>query len=191
MATVNATQVLQQQLANTYSNVNDVVRQITDEEWLHRPYPGAPPLGFTAWHIAATVDWALNVWVQAGQELRATLDLPGINPASPPFGMTEEDADAIAAGTNRDAALEYARVAYDAWAAWLDGLSDSDLDRVPGVPDHAVQLPQHRVDGYLEELAMMAGYSVARIVISPCNGHVRGHLGEIAMALSVLRGRGI
>ncbi|MBI5287870.1 MAG: DinB family protein [Chloroflexi bacterium] len=188
---MNATHVLQQQLVNTYANVNDVVSQIRDGEWLRHPYPGAPSLGFTAWHIAATADWALNVWVQDGRELRASLDLPGINPAMPPFGMTAEAADAIAEGTSRDAVLEYARVAYDAWAAWLDGIADSDLDRVPGVPPHALLLPQHRVPGYVEELESMAGYSVARIVISPCNGHVRGHLGEIAMALSVFRGRGI
>jgi hypothetical protein len=113
---------------------------------------------------------------------------PDINPPLPPFGITLQEADAIALAVAPAVLLEYADAVHSEIGLWLDSLSDADLDERPDIGAHALRYPSERITGeYLAELSDMADWNIARCLASPCIGHVRGHFGEIDLLLALMK----
>lgn len=187
---MDAKVVLRLQLENAQSLVTDLVSSMTRDEWLARAYPAAPMLGFTAWHMPATVDWTIQAWLLDTPELRTRpplSELPGVNPPCTAFGMPAAQADEIARTVSRDDVVAYARAAFDAAIGWIDAASEEALGATSDPVERLTAQPHQREPGYIEEVESLRGRPAWRMLVSPCYGHIRGHLGELDAALTALR----
>src|SRR3982074_795356 len=61
--------LLQFLLNGSFKLLTEELEGMTDEEWRSRPFPGANLLGFTVWHCARTIDWAVNRVLRNSPEL--------------------------------------------------------------------------------------------------------------------------
>jgi hypothetical protein len=158
-----------------------LISEITDELWGRSAYPGANPLGFIAWHIIATRDWAVHTAIQGLPDVRerAPFASTAINPALPPFGMSAADAAAIAANATRDDVLVYADAVHAAMMEWLGTLTAEALETVPDLRANASRLPAYQVPGYIAEVEDMVGHPIWALLSAPCFAHHREHVGEI------------
>ena len=163
--------------------------EIPDELWRRAAYPGANPLGFIAWHMIATRDWALHTGIQGVPDVRerAPFASTAVNPAHPPFGMSADAAIAIAGAVTRDEVVAYADAVHAAMMDWLASLTPDALERVPDLRGNAARLPAHQVPGYVAEVEDMAGYPVWALLSAPCFAHAREHVGEIVSGRAALR----
>lgn len=85
---MRATTLLSGQLTGIHGLMREVIGNVTPDEWTARPYAGGNMLGFLAWHLPATQDWAIHTWIRGVPELRARQELaayPGLNPPCAPF----------------------------------------------------------------------------------------------------------
>lgn len=190
---MDAVSVLRRQITAAYGLYTSTIMEIAPGEWTARPNAGANLIGFTAWHVPAVMDWALQTWMRGLPELRSNSSLasrPGVNPPFAPFGMSAEDADAIAAAVSQADVLAYADAVHAAATQLLDGLDDAALERVPDTRAHGTRLPQHQTAGYLAEVDNMYDLPVWRLLGGPCFGHAREHVGEIRANLQALRSFG-
>lgn len=189
---MDAVSLIRAQLTSAHAQFTDTVNEITDAEWLARPYAGANLIAFTAWHVPAVQDWALHTWMRGLPELRArpeTALAPALNPPFAAFGMSLEDADRIAAEVSPADVLAYADATRAAAAELLNTLTDATLDGVSDTRAHGTRLPQHQTRGYLAEVDDMYDLPLWRLFAGPCFGHLREHKGEIRTALEILRVR--
>jgi hypothetical protein len=187
---MDAVSVLRGQINGVYGLYSSVVRCIAPGEWAVRPNPGANPIGFTAWHVPAVMDWALHTWMRGLPELRTNSGLaarPGVNPPFAPFSMSPDDAARIAAAVAPDDVLAYAEAVHGAAMTLLDGVDEAVLDHVVDTRTHGTRLPQHQTSGYLAEVDDMYDMPVWRMLAGPCFGHAREHVGEIRANLQALR----
>jgi hypothetical protein len=161
-------------------------------QWLARCMDGGNRVGFLSWHLAATQDWTLRMAIQGRAMIRQEepwLSHAGINPQLPPFGMELAEADRVAELCSGDEVVAYQRQVHGEALQWLSTLQDDDLDRVPDLEPNSRRLPEHLLTpGYLEEVADMKGWTIARFFSSPAIGHARGHLGELDLMLAQLAG---
>jgi hypothetical protein len=184
--------ILRAQLENARDLCADLVQSMTRDEWLARTHPRGVMLGFIAWHIPATTDWAVQAWLRDVPELRTQAPLagrPGINPPCTAFGMPSAEADEVARTVSRDDVLAYTSAAFGAAIAWLDAASEGDLTTDTDAFERLTSAAHQQQPAYVEEVASMRGLPAWRMLVSPCFGHIRGHLGELDAALTALRTR--
>jgi hypothetical protein len=184
---MDAVTLLRNQLTGVHAMYREVVETVTPDEWTARAHPGANPPGFLAWHMPAVRDWAVHVWCRGVPEVRVSSTLPGVNPPHPPFGMSIDEAEAIARAVSREDVLAYADAVHEATMAYLDTLTDADLDTVPDTRAHSARVSAYHIPGYMEEVSDMYDFPIWRTLGGPCYGHSRGHLGEMLAALEALR----
>ena len=180
--------LLRNQLTGVHGLYREIVGGLTAEDWTAQPYPGGNPVGFLAWHIAATRDWAIQTWCQGLPAMRAStpFNTSSINPPSPPFGMPADGAVAIARATTPATVLAYADAVHVSAMTLLDGLTDAGLDGVPDARAFNTRV-SHQLPGYLEEIDDMYDNPIWRTLTGPCYGHARGHIGEIIAVVEMLR----
>ena len=65
---MKATELLANQLTLVHARVAGLAT-LTRREWMARPAPAENPVGFTAWHIAATRDWTVRSIFQGKRPL--------------------------------------------------------------------------------------------------------------------------
>jgi hypothetical protein len=102
--------------------------------------------------------------------------------------MDAAAADTIAQASNREAVLRYLEAVFASSARYVAGLDDAALLE-SCAPDHALMIPGYSTDAYREEVASLAGRPVYRMLLSPCYGHVREHMGELLTIQAMLRAR--
>ena len=73
--------LLQFLLTGSFKLLIEVVEGTTDEEWKVRPFPGANLVGFTIWHCARTIDWAVNRVLRGSPELADLAEWRDLNVA--------------------------------------------------------------------------------------------------------------
>jgi hypothetical protein len=190
---MKATELLQQQVTVTTSIFRTIAGTITAEEWTACPAPGYHPPGFQAWHMVAVQDWVSHVAIRGAAEVRDALQFahhPGVNPTSAPSAVSVEQANEIAHGVSRGEVLEYADAVSQSLVKWLGTIKEKDLYNTPDVHIHARRYPPSRMtQEFLDEVAEMHGWSIARLVSSPCIGHIRTHCGELEVLLELMRAR--
>jgi hypothetical protein len=188
---MNAVTLLRNQIAGVHGRYHDVIEAILPGEWKAQVHPRGNPVGFLAWHIPATRDWAVHVWCQGHEQLRHSSNAgkrPGINPAHPPFGMSFDDAVAVAAAATLGDVLAYADEVFAATMSYLETLTDDALDLLPDTRAANARVP-YQTAGYLEEIDDMYDFPVWRTLTGPAFAHARGHVDEISAALEAIRSK--
>jgi hypothetical protein len=179
---------IERQLEGVRGALGGLIEGVTVEEWTSAPAPGQNPIGFTAWHVPSIQDWAMNTWMRNRPTVRSRPEwaAKGLDLCFLPFGMPVETTFEVARATAPADVLAYADVVLEEARALLATLTPEMFDTVP---DNRAHLADSRFNAaaYQEEIAGMFAQPYWRLFAGAFTGHCRGHIGELELALAVVR----
>ena len=191
--------MLRQQLHTVNLRLHHSAADLTREELVARPLRGVNPIGFILWHMARSQDWAVNTAVRGGTELikrepwRSTgLAYPGMG-----TGFALDEAATVAERFDLAHLLEYADAVHADAVAWLDSITEDDLDAIPDVAAHDGPYPEYQTPGFRAEMdggpehddavEDKGGLPVWIFLTSVSVTHLHRHLGEVDLLKDLLR----
>ena len=191
--------MLRQQLHTVNLRLHHSASGLTAEELVARPLNGVNPIGFILWHMARSQDWAVNTAVRGTPELvkrepwRTTaIAYPGIG-----TGFDVAEAAEAARRVELDQLVAYADAVHAETVAWLDTITEKDLDSIPDVKAHDAPHPEYQTPGFRAEMdggpehddavADTGGLPVWIFLTSVSITHLHRHLGEVDLLKDLLR----
>src|SRR5689334_1438560 len=113
--------LLQFQLNGSFNLLGELAADTTDEEWRSNAHPEANRVGFTVWHCARTIDWAINRVLRGSTELVEDPEWSRVSEPVARFGAgaSKAEADAVANEVSREATLGYLTALKAAALDWL------------------------------------------------------------------------
>ena len=152
----------------------------TDAEWIERAIPGTNPPGFTAWHMARTLDWAVQCGVRGVAEVasRPAYAALGVE-FGVGIGIAPEDAMSIARRMSRRAVAEYADSVTAESLRWLKSADEEELSRPTDLARNQAAFPVYRGVGHLEEVHDLLEIPNWMLILRPATSHIRVHRGEL------------
>jgi DinB family protein len=199
---MDAIAMLRQQLHTVNLRLHHSASDLTDHELTARPLTGVNPIGFILWHMARSQDWAVNTAVRGRPELIklepwswSPLAHPGIG-----TGFDHVEAVEVSREVELKPLLAYADAVHGDAVAWLDSITEADLDAIPDVAAHDAPFPEYHTPGFEAEMgtgpehddavADKGGLPVWIFLTSVAITHLHRHLGEVDLIKDVLRRRG-
>lgn len=169
--------------------MHQVAAETRDDEWRRRAAPGTNLLAFTLWHVARAIDADVHMGIRGVPEIaerhpwceRAWVR-PGVG-----VGYTLEDADELAALVVPDEVLQYADAVRAAVSAWLEQVTDLELEGANAFITHATASPVYSHPAFAKEIAWMDGRPVWAILAIAVFAHSWAHLAEMATLRTILR----
>jgi hypothetical protein len=159
-----------------------------EPRWTARAFEGASRPGFVLWHCARIIDWGVHTVVRGVPEVgsqpqwrdRVRYDM------GHGAGLTDQEADGVAAAVSATDVVEYANALRDAIASWLDTVDDADLDRVPDLRGRNQSHPRYLTPAAWEEIESLEGVPAWQVLARPCVAHIRVHAGELETLAQLL-----
>lgn len=186
---MNAMALLVTQWTAVNAALHSLARDLRPDEWTFRVAPGQNLLGFTLWHVPACQDWTVQTWARNVPEVRdrdAWRRRAGFERLGMAFGISLDEADAVArAVTGRDV-LDYADAVLAENVGWLRTVTEADLGRVPDNRAHLARHPAYRTPEYQAEVRSMWTQTLGEVVALDI-GHGRAHLGEAELVRELAR----
>lgn len=191
---MNVVELLNRQLQGSNALIHELAGDLSGEEWAGlRVLPNTNFLGFTVWHLARSMDWAVQTAIRGVPEVVVRPEWrsrPGLAGPGMGAGLEAEAADRVARTTRAADVLAYTDAVSVQILDWLGHLSPADLDRVPDLEANEASLPHYRKEGHRREVAHLVGEPAWRLLSGPCIGHVRSHVGECGLLKQALRQAG-
>ena len=195
--------MLRQQLHTVNLRLHHTAAGLSRDDLVARPLPGVNPIGFILWHMARSQDWAVNTAVRGGTELirrepwRSTsLAYPGIG-----TGFALDEAATAAESFDLAQLLDYADAVHSGTIAWLDSITEDELDAIPDVAAHDRPHPEYQTPGFRAEMdggpehddavADKGGLPVWIFLTSVSVTHLHRHLGEVDLLKHLLHQEGL
>ena len=172
----------------SFNLIKAAVDSPTDEEWLSRAFPGANLIGFTPWHSARTIDWAVNSVLRGRVELVEATAWSDVNVPGALFGagVDRQAADQVPNVVGRSRLREYVLALRDDTVAWFDGLPPADLEGTINLRA-ASSRPEYLAEPVWAEIADLDGIPKWQFLARPCMSHIRVHYGQSMAELEALR----
>jgi hypothetical protein len=189
---VNAISLLRVQLEGSFNLIGESANETSVDEWIAQAAAEQNPAGFTLWHCARSIDWAVNCAIRGVPEVADQPKWQGRLASDAWFGyeVSTEMAGEVAATVARADVVEYVGDLQKNVTSWLDNLSEHDLDAVPDLESNyrsnGKYLHTPRLEAWIKE---DAGTPVWQLLIGTCTGHIRYHIGEVQAQRQVLRSR--
>lgn len=187
---MNAISLLRDQLEGSFAIIGQSADETSLDEWSAQASVGQNPAGFTLWHCARSIDWAVNCAIRGLPEVADHPKWQGRLASNAWFGyeVSLETAGEVAATVSRADVIEYVSDLQKNVTSWLDTLSENDLDAVPDLEgnyrSNGRYLHTPRLEAWIKE---DAGTPVWQLLTGTCVGHVRMHFGEVQALRQVLR----
>jgi len=168
--------------------IKSATEDFTDAQWVQRALPMTNPPGFVVWHMARTVDWALQCGVRgvpevaAGDAFRAMGVELGIGTGVPP-----EKAMDIARQMPRESVAAYAVAVIRESLDWLATASEEELESPTRMKQNQAAFPVYRADGHLEQVHDLLGLPNWQVLARPASNHIRVHHGELQLLAEAFR----
>jgi hypothetical protein len=176
-------------LNGSFKIVGEVIGGMSDEEWTSRAYPKANVVGFTLWHCARTIDWAVNTVGGGGDEMAEQPQWRDVKPAGSFFGagLTAKEADAVARAVSRDRTKAYLDGLRTQVVEWFRALPPDELNRIVDLKSAEAPRGDHLEAVVWPEIEDLNGIPLWQFLARPCGAHVRVHYGEVTAQLQALR----
>ncbi len=187
---MKATALLAKQVTGVNTLLHQAANDLRQREWTSRSLHGENMPGFILWHIPRLQDHFVQVWIRdipevIQDECWACWDQ--LQPLGAGLGISLEEADRIARCVQPAEVLAYADVVLREILNWLATLTDDDLEYIPDARKHLAPYPEYQTAGHHAETGDLLDLPIWRLLSGPCIGHVRGHLGELALLKAQLR----
>jgi hypothetical protein len=186
---MDAKTVLQFQVTGSFRLLAELLEGMTDDEWQARPFKGANLIGFTVWHCARTMDWALNCAVRGSSELADLDEWRAIRVGEAAFGAgaSREAADRVARNVSRARVLGYVTALQAAASPWLAALPEEELAVAIDLKAAHATKPEYMAAEVWAEIEDLDGIPRWQFLARPAVSHARVHYGEIASQLESIR----
>ncbi len=187
---MNAISLLRAQLEGSFDLITEVAGETSDIEWTAQVLAEMNPPGFTLWHCARSIDWAVNCEIRGVPEVADQPRWKGRLAQDAWFGYEVSMAKAcqVAATVSRSVLVEYAGDLKANVTAWLDTISDDDLDGEPDLEknyrSNGTYMSVPQLETWIKE---DTGTPAWRLLAGACIGHVRTHAGEIRALNQIFR----
>jgi len=190
---MKATALLAKQVTGVNTLLHQAAEDLSQQEWTSRPLRSENMPGFILWHIPRLQDHFVQVWIRGVPEViqdERWGRWDQLQPLGAGLGIPLEEADQIAHCVEPAEVLAYADVVLREILNWLVTQTDDDLEYIPDARQHLAPYPEYQTTGHHAETDDLLDRPIWRLLSGPCTGHVRGHLGELALIKSQLRARG-
>jgi DinB superfamily len=186
---MQTTILIQAQLNGAHQLFHACADDFTETEWTTSALQGTNLPGFTLWHMVRARDWAVQTAIRGVPEIIADERWSGWKglTAGAGAGFTLEQANEVGRSISRADVLAYADTVHSVIQSWLSRLSDDDLDTIPEMEAHMASYPAYQQPGFRAVIADLLGQPIWRLLIEPCSGHMREHLGELVVLKQVMR----
>jgi hypothetical protein len=104
-------------------------------------------------------------------------------------GLTDAEADDVAATVRPGDVVEYTTQLRDAISAWLDTVDDAELDRVPDLRARSAHHQRYLTPEAWQEIESLEGVPAWQVLARPCVAHIRVHTGELQTLAQLLQSR--
>jgi hypothetical protein len=186
---VDAKGLLEFQINGSFGLLAELAEGTSDAEWTSRPFPTASLVGFTVWHGARTIDWAVNCVMRGAPELADGDDWRDVRFAEAAFGAgaSREAADAVARNVPRPRVSAYVLALRENVMVWLTAMPNEDLSRAVDLKARHSAKPEYMTSPVWAELEDLDGLPGWQFLARPCVSHIRVHYGEATTELQALR----
>jgi hypothetical protein len=187
---MKATALLARQLTGVNALLHHVADDLSQQEWISRPLCGENMPGFIVWHLPRLQDHLVQLWIRGLSEFiqdERWACWNQLQPLGAGLGITLEEADQIAHCVQPAEVLAYADAILHEMLSWLNTLTEDELECIPDARKHLAPYPEYQTSGHYAETDDLLDLPIWRLLSGPCIGHLRGHLGELALIKSQLR----
>ena len=186
---MDAKGLLQFQMNGSFKLLSEIAEGASDAEWRARPFPGANMIGFTVWHCARIIDWAVNCVMRGAPELADQAEWQDVRVAKALFGAgaSRDAADAVALVVPRTRVSAYVNALRPDVVAWLAAVPNDDLSGAVDLRARHVAKPEYMSPAVWAELADLDGIPGWQFLARPSMAHIRVHYGEVSSQLEALR----
>jgi hypothetical protein len=186
---VDAKGLLQFQVNGSFKMLTEIAQGASDAEWKARSFPTANMIGFTIWHCARTIDWAVNCVMRGASELADQSEWHDLKMADAVFGAgaSREAADNVARDVSRTRVAAYIEALRQDTVAWLADVSNEDLSATVDLKARHAAKPQYMTPHVWEEIEDLNGIPGWQFLARPSVSHIRVHYGEVTSQLGALR----
>jgi hypothetical protein len=188
---VDVKPLLQFLLNGSFNLLKTTIEDLSDEEWSSRPVPDANRLGFTLWHCARTIDWAVNRVARGGSELVESDEWSDLQPDAAVFGagVSRDRADAIATGVTRQRAASYVDALRREVVGWFESVGSDELVHPVDLKAANSGRPDYLAPAVWAEIEDLDGIPLWQFLARPSVSHIRVHFGEVTALLEAQRAR--
>jgi hypothetical protein len=186
---VDAKGLLQFQMNGSFGLLTELAEGASDAEWRARSFPAANLVGFTVWHGARTIDWAVNVVMRGAPELADQAEWQDLRVADAVFGAgaSRDAADAVAQAVPRTRVSAYLGALRQSVVAWLAAVPNDELSSAVDLKARHVAKADYMTPPVWEEIQDLDGIPGWQFLARPCVSHIRVHYGEVTSQLGALR----
>ena len=186
---MDAKPLIQMQLKGSFGLLLELTNGANDDEWTSRPHPGANLIGFTVWHGARIVDWAVNCILREGDELADRPEWSDVKVPDGVFGagVKREVADLVPAVVTRQRLAEYLEALREDSMSWLASAPASELEGTTDLKARHARKPEYMEPAVWEEIVDLDGIPKWQFAVRPAVSHIRVHYGEVSSQLESIR----
>jgi hypothetical protein len=186
---VDIKELLQFQINGSFRLLAEVAEGASDAEWKAQSFPGANRIGFTVWHGARTLDWALNCVMRRAAELADQSEWQDLRVAGAAFGAgaSREAADGVARDVPQTRVSAYVNALRQNVAPWLAAVTEEDLTTPVDLKASHFAKTEYMAPPVWTELEDLDGIPGWQFLARPCVSHIRVHYGEVTSQLEALR----
>ncbi len=187
---MKATVLLAKQITSVNTLLHHALDDLSPHAWTSRLLRGENMLGFIVWHVPRMQDHTVQTWIRGVPEVvhaERWAHWRDLRPLGAGLGIPLAEADRIAQCVEPADVLAYADAVLHEILNWLATLTDDDLEYIPDARQHLAPYPEYQTAGHHAETDELLDLPIWRLLSGPCFGHVRGHLGELALLKSQLR----
>jgi len=177
------------QLNGSYRLIAELAGEASDEEWRARAHPGANLIGFTVWHSARVMDWAINRALRGEPEFaeRPQWSDVGVPGALFGAGIPREVADAVPFRVSRERLTAYINALREDANQWLNSARAEDLEGATDLKARRFSKPEYMEPDCWSEIESLHGIPKWQFLVRPSVSHIRIHYGEVSGQLESMR----
>jgi len=168
--------------------IQEATEDFSDAEWVDRAIPMTNPPGFTVWHMARTIDWAIQCGVRGVPEIAARA---GFGPLGADLGIgtgiTPDGAMAIARRMPRELVADYSAAVINESLEWLAAVSERELEVPTQLARNQAAFPVYRDDGHMDAVRQLLDIPNWMVLARPAVNHIRVHSGELEVLAQAFR----
>lgn len=186
---MEAKAVLEWQLNGSCNLLMELIDRTADDEWTRRPFAGANLIGFTVWHGARTMDWAVQCAVRGQPEVADQPEWRDILRRDALFGagISRDLADTVARRVSRERLRPYLLAVRQEILSWTGTASSEDLLASVDLRARHRDRPAYMAKDVWGEIESLNGIPAWQLLARPSTSHIRVHYGEVGAQLQVLR----